>query len=96
MFQNEHCQQMEKYWDEKLICSKPKEFQDKCIGEKRKPNSKICYTGTNLLPKIGVKNKCVSANRVNMFPFPDVLANITKSGFASDDKSHECCDEWCK
>ena len=59
------------------------------MGEKRKPSRKICYTGTDLLPKNGVKNKCMSANRVNMVPLPDVLANITKSGFASDDKSQK-------
>ena len=71
----------------KVIFPKPKYFQDKCMGEKRKPSRKICYTETNLVSKIGVKNKCVSANRENMAPLPDPLANITKSGFASDGKS---------
>ena len=57
------------------------------MGEKRKPGRKICYTETNLLPKIGVKNTRVSANRVNLVRLPDALENITKSGFANDDKS---------
>ena len=59
------------------------------MGEIRKPRMKICYTETNLLFKNVVKYTRVSLNRVDLVAPPDALANKTRSGFASDDKSQK-------